>query len=485
MGIKLEKSWNEYKTTDIAYNPTDFEEVIDVDGNNVLVKSRALHDGQYIVYVCHATGKPLTLDDTDFEIGSDWAASLIYGVDCYVYSKEYAEENMERCECCGKWIDISSDEGIITEEDSVFCYDCATAGRAYQCDECGNWHNTSHYDSDDCHYGGGMEGENKYGESMHICSNCREDYSYCNNCGCIIHADEAYYTDDGAYCENCYRPEEDNVLHSYHFDGDESDYDMPYLGESTRQVDPLLGVEAEMDKGGKDEEKIQSIKEALGEEYCVACEDGSLDDGFELISCPANLVSHQNKLEWGNAFDTALRFGYRGHDGGTCGLHVHIDRKFFNGSKLSSTEIEGAMFIVLKNNIDWIKKFSRRFSYNYCQINGEDDGVTIKDMGKYNEKWSNKEVYNRRDRYKAINFSRSDTIEFRIFRGTLNIETFYATLEFVDMFARLVKFCDSLEKAMEIDLYSFVDFAIRAYGYEDFVNYGMKIGIIDNNETGF
>jgi hypothetical protein len=36
-----------------------------------------------------------------------------------------------------------------------------------------------------------------------------------------------------------------------------------------------------------------------------------------------------------------------------------------------------------------------------------------------------------RDRYVALNFRNSETIEFRLFRGTLNIETFYATLQFV------------------------------------------------------
>ena len=35
-------------------------------------------------------------------------------------------------------------------------------------------------------------------------------------------------------------------------------------------------------------------------------------------------------------------------------------------------------------------------------------------------------------RYVAVNLSNSSTVEIRIFRGTLNINTFYATLQLVD-----------------------------------------------------
>ena len=43
------------------------------------------------------------------------------------------------------------------------------------------------------------------------------------------------------------------------------------------------------------------------------------------------------------------------------------------------------------------------------------------------------------DRYHAINLTNRNTIEFRMFRGTLNIETFFATLQLVDNIVRYVK----------------------------------------------
>jgi len=45
-----------------------------------------------------------------------------------------------------------------------------------------------------------------------------------------------------------------------------------------------------------------------------------------------------------------------------------------------------------------------------------------------------KEVYGKSSgtRYQAVNFENRNTVEFRLFRGTLNYTTFMATLEIVD-----------------------------------------------------
>jgi hypothetical protein len=50
-----------------------------------------------------------------------------------------------------------------------------------------------------------------------------------------------------------------------------------------------------------------------------------------------------------------------------------------------------------------------------------------------------KNYYEGRDKYVALNTLHNATFELRIFRGTLNYTTFIATLQFVDNLARLVK----------------------------------------------
>ena len=44
-----------------------------------------------------------------------------------------------------------------------------------------------------------------------------------------------------------------------------------------------------------------------------------------------------------------------------------------------------------------------------------------------------------RGRYQGINLENQNTIEFRIFRGTLKLNTFIATLQFVDCICRYSK----------------------------------------------
>lgn len=46
------------------------------------------------------------------------------------------------------------------------------------------------------------------------------------------------------------------------------------------------------------------------------------------------------------------------------------------------------------------------------------------------------------DKYGAINLKHKDTIEMRIFKGTLNYNTFIRTLEFVSVFAKIAKDTD-------------------------------------------
>lgn len=473
---RLDGNWEEFPKTSKAGGSEDYEKCLDMDGNEVVI-SRDCKEG-VAVYVCSRTGERLTWDDVD--------GGLIVDKRNLVYSKEYAEEHMLQCSVCGVWFKSTSDEGVVTENGWCYCKGCV-GEYAYQCDECGEWHDAEHYHTYEDYLGsGGITGIDTNDDTVHICERCAEDFQFCDECHRIVYCDLVCSTDDwNTLCEECFNKKEEKVLHRYHFDGDQTDYNMPYLGKETRRDNPLMGVEAEMDLGGEDEEKIQEIIEDFGEQYCVACEDGSLTDGFELISCPANLDNHLTTLNWRGAFTTARMLGYKAHDPGTCGLHVHVDRKFFYNSMLSSTEIEGAMFIVLKNNVDWIKRFSRRFKYGYCEINGEDDGETIKNMEDYDKKWNKKEALRKRDRYKAINFSRSDTIEFRIFRGTLNIDTLYATLQFVDIFSRLVKNCVYLDDAMDISLESFIDYAGHDPKYKQFVDYCRSIGLIDNNETGY
>jgi hypothetical protein len=311
-----------------------------------------------------------------------------------------------------------------------------------------------------------------------FCEDCyQHEFTTCEMCGTPVRRSRAYSTEEhSCLCRHCYDSETRSTrIHGYH-EGMESgnvtaDYGMETLMQTKRRGDnPILGPEVEIDCGGSSDINARKILTAIGKNYVTAMHDGSIDDGFEIVSCPATLEKHMHTINWQKGMELAISLGYQSHTPGTCGLHVHIDRAFFG----KTNDVEEKFYVLFRNNLDWIKVFSRRRSYHYCQINGSGDDSGSPDKNRKYETSNIDKVYikskiDKGDRYLALNFSRRNTIEFRIFRGTLKYSTFMATLEFVDMFARIVK-AKSLEDITSISLVDFVAMA-RARNYGEFLSY--------------
>jgi hypothetical protein len=178
----------------------------------------------------------------------------------------------------------------------------------------------------------------------------------------------------------------------------------------------------------------------------IAKYDGSLSSGFEIVSQPATYNAHteNNLINWRDSMKVLKDIGYSSHDLGTCGLHVHINRDFF-GDTTDAQNYNGAKIVYLmeKHWGDFVL-FSRRRGHQldrWAKIQnakGDYDNSTEKTTRSLRYAFQ-KNYYNNRDKYVAVNTLHDATFEFRIFRGTLNYETFKATLQFVDNLARLVK----------------------------------------------
>ncbi len=61
--------------------------------------------------------------------------------------------------------------------------------------------------------------------------------------------------------------------------------------------------------------------------YCK--HDGSLEDGFEIVTHPMSLEYHEKHMPWAAVLQEAVSMGYRSHQAGTCGLHIHVSRSAF------------------------------------------------------------------------------------------------------------------------------------------------------------
>ena len=134
-----------------------------------------------------------------------------------------------------------------------------------------------------------------------------------------------------------------------------------------------------------------------------------------------------------------LENNYRSHDTTTCGLHVHLSRTFL-GNTETERDLNIAKLIILFDRF-WdshIVPFSRR-DYNALQSWADKPSVECVSTDSETEVVDKIKQYKCSGRYKAINLQNYSTIEFRLFRGTLNFNTFLASLQFVVTITRFVK----------------------------------------------
>lgn len=173
--------------------------------------------------------------------------------------------------------------------------------------------------------------------------------------------------------------------------------------------------------------------------------DGSLGyGGFEMISQPMTMqyvLSVKDRIA--AMFKDLSEHGQKSHEASSCGFHIHVSRKAFkdNDAILKAVAIvngmEGSM-----------SRFARRVNCSYARyaygFNGHD--------------FSKRDVQNidTCGHHVAVNTENSsrdkNTIEFRIFRGTLNINTYLAAIQFVGNIVKMansdrivVRFNDLLE----------------------------------------
>ena len=459
----------------------DYEEGhVYVEGRKYDVLVRNIR-GARVPLVCAKSGAFLTSDD--LQVWKDGDFLYVRKSDKKVLSSFVAYSDYSQCECCNLWVPVSRIKR--TEDCKRFCEDCFDKCTIV-CDFCGGYYSASHI------HHKGLSGEDDCGQYVTFCRACASHFTTCTECGCIVHEDDVIYLEGNRYCNNCYRDlglDLSDIINEYHCCGKESDYGFKWKHKESRRKNPILGTELEViAREDRVRESAEATIATLGEDV-ILCKDGSLgDNGFEIVSCPADLWNIRRVMKWKEAMDELTSRGTTSHDNGRCGHHVHIDREYFIGSNLTSEEIEAAFLTVITNNANWIKNFSRRETWVYCEMNHENGSDTvpyknykIKDTEGILDLWTKKLTKTRSDRYQAVNLTRSDTIELRFFRGTLNYETFIANEQFADMIARMIKACNTLEDACKIDLMSFRLMAVDRE-YTEFLNYLDRRGIVDGTE---
>ena len=259
--------------------------------------------------------------------------------------------------------------------------------------------------------------------NIRVCDNCYSShYNNCYRCNCIVSNDNSYYEEDSddPYCYQCYQQiEEDRVINNYNykpspiFHGD---------GEF------FYGVELEVDDGGEDQNNARKILNVANNnsEHIYIKHDGSLDSGFEIVTHPMSLGYHAECMPWKDIMENAVAMGYRSHQSGTCGLHIHVCRSALGTTEQAQEETIARVLYFVEKFWDQMLKFSRR---SEDQINRWAARYGLKNTPSQTLQDAKDK---RLGRHVCINLENTHTIEFRIYRGTLKIETLLATLQMTD-----------------------------------------------------
>lgn len=313
-------------------------------------------------------------------------------------------KDTKHCSFCQREFSIGN---LTLFDDNLLCTDCLEE-QTIICYDCGK----RIWNTDATEYSG-----------YNYCISCYDDrFTTCDGCGNVIYYDDAYYYEDDEdhdtpYCNNCYYDKEHSI-HSYQYKPEPIFYGSGLF----------MGVELEIDKGGESYENASEILKVANRDFphIYIKRDGSINDGFEIVTHPMSLAYHSTDMPWKQIMQEAVSRGYRSHKTTTCGLHIHCSRSALGETEEQQESVIARLLFFIEKHWNEMLKFSRRTEF---QIN--------RWASRYGFKDSPGEVMkNAKDarlgRYVCVNLENDSTIEFRIFRGTLRYETFIATVQMVD-----------------------------------------------------
>lgn len=374
-----------------------------------------------IVSVAIATGDEDKFSHAVEELQSEWSRNLVdYLIDKFEQKNNSAPEHFQ-CEHCGS--------AFLGREYALDWSGCPL------CESCTD----SYYLYSEC-MDGYINTEAAYPVFNSVRAIRRDSADdYCTrNYGArhfVRHSEVHGFMDEDTYSEYCDecedgdsdddddRRRQTSLLADYH-----SGVDIGHIPSAAYDKKRVwLGMELEIECGTQNRMTVvESLHSHVNTDrkYVRFETDGSLHYGFEIISGYTGLDVHE---KWLKRFANANLQGCKSHDTSTCGLHVHIDKR-------DMTPFEAARLMLFINNPAnerLVRAVARRYGREAGYAKFGDKSKTavhaahVAAKRRHNDlSWMNE------DRYEALNFQPERTIEYRLYRGTLKVETIMACLEF-------------------------------------------------------
>ena len=278
------------------------------------------------------------------------------------------------------------------------CFTCAaTSGRITSCSQCS---------------------KNVYGtrgEEGALCYHCGRTHASCSSCGRIVRRSRMYADADeiGLICSDC--SQEAQPIRRYNW--------RPLKPKFHGNGPLFFGIEVEVERlpgtGTREAQAalfVQNLKATQYADLYYIKHDGSLENGWEVVSSPFSMAYlRQNRAML--APISALKTSMIADGVSTCGLHVHMSSKAF-----STLHLYRFLKVVYRNK-SFVSAIAGRESDQYASFSLP--GTSI---GRKSRRLLDDENHDRK--YTAVNTTNKDTIEMRVFSGTLDVERITGCIEF-------------------------------------------------------
>lgn len=342
-----------------------------------------------------------------------------YECDGMQFCQECYDECVRTCSACEETF---LEENLVYSEryEKYYCQQCYDEYFT-SCNSCGE---ELHRNSDDRYRGPDDED---------YCESCFNDrFGYCEGCQEYFRHDDLREGDNGClYCNDCYGSEEDEtpreetprvrVVHDY---GYKPSHDFKKMQWDSNL---FMGIELEVQHSAPENSSAQKLVDFLKQEKVENMfymkHDSSVPNGFEIVSHPFTLAYAHKELKLQKILKWMKEQGFDSEKSGSCGFHIHLSKDFFE--ELDITKLR-AFF---KVNAKKLHKLSKRGEtgtsyYKFEETSIEDILNNVPQSGRY---W-------------ALNLNSSEnTLELRLFRGTLDTKRVIALLQFAEAISWFVK----------------------------------------------
>lgn len=311
-----------------------------------------------------------------------------------LFSSIMLQDNIKitTCETCGKVIIF--DESIMEKGvDTEICDECIKK-YYFLCDNCGMYHRNNE--------------KGQLNDGRELCYSCLHELNYeqCIECKKWFSASELV----NGMCNECINSRE--TILSYHNYFERYEY-VPQFAKDEPINYATFGVEIEV----QGERKVSGIvSKTCGDIFHMENDSSIGHNGFEMISQPLSMARwYEIKNRLNTLFNELNQRGIKGDTSNGCGFHIHVNRLMFKNRKA----IYRALAIV--NGLSHgMQKLGRRSNGGYYRFST----FNINNMESL--------YYNSKTHGCSVNVANHTSIEFRFPKSTIDLNTFYATLELIN-----------------------------------------------------